>query len=159
MDIITITQARDHCKTDAVDDVMLIVYANAAEKVCAQLANRALFVTQAALTTAIDTVPTTMTAAFTAHTNAMTAAASLDENNRLFAEDKAAAALRSARVAASNIVHGIVADNDIIAAILLTTGHFYRNREEVVVGQAGRPEQVPMAAERIMRWHRRVGTL
>lgn len=159
MNIITIEQAREHCKTDGVDDELLTLYANAAEAACAQLANRALFVDQAALEAAVAEVSTSMSAAFTAHKTAMDAAASLDLDNREWAEGKAHSDLIAARVRASNIVSGIVADGDIIAAILLTTGHFYRNREEVVVGQGGKPEQVPMAAQRIMAWYRRVGTL
>lgn len=156
MNIITIEQAREHCKTDAVDDEMLTIYANAAEAACAQLANRALFVDQAALEAAVAAVSPTMTAAFAAHKTALDAAASLDEFNREWAEDEANQTLMAARVRASHIIAGKVADDDIIAAILLTTGHFYRNREE---NGTTKFDEVPMGAARIMRWHRRVGTL
>lgn len=156
MNIITIEQARAHCKTDAQDDEVLTLCANAAERACANLANRGLFVDQAALDTAINGLSATMSAAFTAHANAMEAAASLPEDDRDLAERIAEQRLRNAQLAAGNAIHGIVADDDIIAAILLTTGHFYRNREEVGTAKF---EQLPMGAERIMRWYRRAGSL
>lgn len=159
MNIITIEQARAHCKTDAVDDDMLTIYANAAEKACANLANRALFVDQAALDAAILAVPAAMSAAFAAHASAVEAAASLPEEERDIAESVAAQKLFAVRMTQSNIIYGIPVDADIIAAILLTTAHFYRNREEVVVGSNAAVNQLPIGAERIMRWYRRVGAL
>ena len=139
---------------------MLTIYANAAEKACANFANRALFVDQAALDAAIQAVPAAMSAAFIAHKSAVEAAASIaDEDERDIAESIAHQKLFAARVAQSNIIYGIAVDEDIIAAILLTTGHFYRNREEVVVGSDSAVNQLPIGAERIMKWYRRVGSL
>lgn len=159
MELITIEQARAHSKTDGVDDEVLTIAANAAERVCAQLANRALFPSAEAMDAAIAAVSDEMAAAFTSHANALDAAASLDEENKTIAVMRADAALQAARNKATNIIHGIIVDDDIIAAILLVTGHFYRNREEVVSGANAKVDSIPLGAERIMRWYRRVGEL
>ena len=159
MKFITIEQAREHCKTDGVDDEMLTIYANAAEKACAQLANRDLFLDQAELDAAIAGVPASMAAAFTAYNDAINAAGSLDADNKAYAEQQASSVLLQARVRANNIINGIPVNDDIIAAILLTTAHFYRNREEVVAGAQANVNQLPMGAERIMGWYRWTGSL
>ena len=86
MQFITIDQARDHCKSDSADDTMLTVYANAAEKAVAKMANRNIYATQGALDAALGGVVASMVAANATYTAALTAAAAIDiEADKLFA--------------------------------------------------------------------------
>lgn len=160
MKLITIAQARDHCKADgADDDAMLTVYADAAEAICARLANRSLFATQAELDAAVAGVAATMATAY-ANYDAAVEVANGQDDTRIQTMQLAQAqwALDKATVDAEAIIHGIVADADVIDAVLLTTGHLYRNRENVATGTGAAAVEVPMTAQNIMANRRWIGT-
>lgn len=53
---------------------------------------------------------------------------------------------------------GVVLDDTISAAILMMVGHFYRNRQEVVVTQ-GNVAQIPAGAKRLLEPYLWVGNL
>lgn len=55
--------------------------------------------------------------------------------------------------------NGIVVDDTIRAAILMVTGHLYRNRQEVVTGQGAAAVHVPMGAQRILQPYLWIGEL
>jgi len=55
--------------------------------------------------------------------------------------------------------HGLVVDDTIRAAILMMLGHFYRNRQEVVVGQSSGATQLPAGARRILEPYLWIGDL
>ena len=62
------------------------------------------------------------------------------------------------RGAALKMVNGSVADGAIKAAILLTFGHLYRNRQDNVVGQLS-AVQLPVGAQRILQPYLWIGDL
>lgn len=158
MDLITIERARAHCRADGFDDEILTVYANAAERACARRANRNVYKDDAARNAALDALPAKMTAAFADYETAMTAAAAIaNEDERKLAEYRAQAALDEAKLDHFNTVNSIVVTDDYIAAVLLTLGHFYRNREEVVAGMGAQAVQLPFGAQAILDLMFKVG--
>lgn len=160
MQLITIEQARDHCKADTDEDDLLTLYVNAAEAACARLANRGLYKDGPALETAQGSIGTKMTDAYLAYDQAVAAAeASDDDRVRGFMLATAQAALDAATLACDNAARGIVVTDDIIGAVLLTTDHFYTNRSNVVTGQGAAAVEVPMSAQNIMWQHRWNGPL
>ena len=166
MKLITLDQARDHCKADGDDDDLIATYANAAEAACARRANRAIFATTAELTTARDAAKAALIAAYTQYdTNSAAAIASDDNRVSGMLTSFAEATLRNATVRADNVFYGIAMDTDedtsadIIAAVLLTLGHFYVNRSGVITGQGAAAVEVPDAANTIMDRYRWVGQL
>jgi hypothetical protein len=164
MQLITIEQARDHVKAEGDDDDQIMVYGTAAESACARLANRALFATNAALVAALADVPQIMQDAYAAYDAAIEAAnASDDDRMRCMLTVQAQAALDKATNKCEGITHGLAVDDpnnqDIIGAVLLTLGHYYRNRESVITGQGAAAVEVPQAAAAIMANHRWIGPL
>lgn len=164
MKIVTIGQVREHVKADDADDAQLTVYANAAEAACERLANRAIFATTAALNAAKAGVPAAMNTAYETYDAAVLAADEQDDD-RVIAMMRAQAqnALNAATLRADWIMNGLALDNpdfkgdDIVVAVLMTTGHYYRNRENVVTGQGAAAVELPGAAADIMSLNRWIG--
>lgn len=92
MRLVTIEEARQHCRVDSDDDQMLTLYGGAAEDAAQEFLNRRVY---------------------------------KDE------DDLAAAVL-----AGTAGCDPIVVNDAIRAAVLLTLGHLYANRENVIVGSA-----------------------
>lgn len=92
MRLVTIEQARQHCRVDSDDDQMLTLYAGAAEDAAQEFLNRRVYEDEDALAAAV-----------------LAGTAGCDP---------------------------IVVNDAIRAAMLLTLGHLYANRENVVVGSA-----------------------
>lgn len=164
MQLITIQQARDHCKADGDDDDMLRLYADAAEAECARLANRALYATTAALNAAVAGVPAKMTAAYAAYDAAIAVAtASDDDRVGCMLAAQAQSALNATTVECEAILHGLALDvpenKNIIAAVLLCLGHYYATRPAVITGQGAAAVEVPRGTADIMQLHRWVGPL
>lgn len=163
MKLITIEQARSQVKADGDDDDQLTVYCDAAEAVCARLANRSLFATTAEMEAAISAIPAKMTAAYAAYDTSLAAAIAMDDN-RLIGMHTALAdeALLRVTNSAEADLHGLSLEalgnlgKDIPLAVLMTVAHFYRNRENVISGQGASAIEVPMSAQYVMynhRWH------
>ncbi len=158
MQFVTIEEVRNHCKADAGDDAMLTIFADGAEAAAVAFLNRNVYLDNGALTTAIAAVD--MTAIHSAYEDAIEAANALDSDlDKQFAIDAAGIALRSAQVAASFVLEGMVITKDIKDAILLMAGHWYRNRESVVAGQSAAAVEVPMSAQWLMGFYRKIGPL
>lgn len=158
MELISIDQARDHVKADGEDDDLLTIYCDGAEAACARLANRNLYADGDALAEAITASVVTMTAAFATFDAAMLVAqAASDPRMKFMLTEDAAAALQQASNEHMRTLQGIVATDDIKAAVLLIVGHWYINREEVVSGQGAAAVQLPMGAQAIMAQHRWLG--
>lgn len=152
--------ARLHCKADPADDTVLQRYLDAAEKICFKRMNRNVYVDQAALDAAVAAVPAQRVAANAAYEAAMTAAGALGtEADILDAETEAANVLRRTKVALSYASDGMVVEPDIVAAILLVTGHLYRNREEVLTGQGANAIVLPEGVERLLAPNRILGLM
>jgi len=90
MRLITIEQARQHCRADSADDAMLELYGGAAEEAAQEFLNRKVF--------------------------------------------PDAASMAAAVLAGTAGCDPIVVTDAIRAAVLLTLGHLYANRENVVTG-------------------------
>lgn len=151
MSIVTIDRARQHCRSDSDDDALLSAYLAAAERRVAVLANRAIFASRLELDAAILTLAPNMLAARIAYDGALLIADALaDKRDRQLGRDVAERALAEAINSATRIINGIVADDAILAAILLCCGHFYRNRDE---------GDFPMAVESLMFPYRYIGNL
>jgi predicted HD phosphohydrolase len=90
MRLVTIEQARQHCRADSDDDQMLTLYGGAAEDAAQDFLNRRVYEDEDALAAAV-----------------LAGAAGCDP---------------------------IVVNDAIRAAVLLTLGHLYANRENVVTG-------------------------
>jgi hypothetical protein len=151
MQLVTLDQARLQCKADEADDALVTIYANAAERRCSQLAQRNIYPDAAALTTARLTISASMLAANAAYSAAIEAADALEgDADKADAIAMAESDLLAAQLSASFIRDGIVVTDDIIAAVLLITAHWYRNREEVMTGQGATAVQIPEGAANIM---------
>jgi hypothetical protein len=109
VDLVSIEQARQHCRADSEDDALLTVYADAAEQAAQDFLNRRVY--------------------------------------------KDADALAEAVLDDSAGIDPIVTNPSITAAVLLITGHLYRNREAVAGETAN---QLPMGAHSLL-WPHRVG--
>lgn len=157
MQLITIEQARAHCKTDADDDDIVILYASSAEAACASAANRNLYVDAAALDAAIIVALADMATAQTAYDAAILAADALtDANAKALACEVAERNLNVAKLNKEATLYGKVAGADIIQAVLLTLGDYYAHREETVMGAMG---ELPTGAAAIMWRNRKVATI
>lgn len=170
MRLITLDQARDHVKADGDDDDLLTTYCNAAEAVCARLANRSLFATTAELAEAQATVGTKMAAAYLAY-DAAIAFADGQDDDRVTAMLRAGAQsqLDAATSQCESIIHGLAVDaaapieggtpgNDaIIGAVLFMVAHMYATRPTVITGQGASAIEVPHSTADIMANYRWIG--
>lgn len=162
MKFVTIDQLRVQCAADlgGADDAQLTVYANAAEQTVQRMANRAIFLDATERNAAITALPASVAAAYTTYDAAIAAAAGAsDPRNVTYQTQLANTALNRALNDAEAIEHSIVIEDDIVEAILLLAGHWWRNREEVETGSGAAAVQVPQAAEHIMERYRYLGPL
>lgn len=160
MEIITIDQARDHCKADSADDNMLTIYGNAAEQAIGRLVNRGVYPTAEARSADITAKSAELVAAFTAYDTAVEAADAVDDDRvREMMLASAEAELSRAKSEAGNAIHGIVANDDLKGAIFLVLGHLWANRETTVVGPSLNAVAVPFGAENLAWPYRRLGLL
>lgn len=134
--LIDLDTAKAHLRVDgADDDAIIAVYIGAAERAASEYIERLIYADQAALTAAWAAVPAELTAATTAYDAAMLAAGALDAGaEQDMAVLGAKEAYTTAKTAARMAYQGIVINDQIRAAILLTIGHLYANREDAVVG-------------------------
>lgn len=169
MKLITLDEARDHCKAEGDDDGLLTTYCNAAEAACARLANRSLFATTAELNAAVASVNSRMAAAYTTYDAAIASAEAADDD-RITAMMKSAAQsqLDAATTRCEADLHGLALDaaadaagmpgNDAIkAAVLLLVAHYYATRPTVITGQGAAAVEVPQGTSDIMALYRWIG--
>ena len=169
MKLITLDEARDHCKADGDDDSLLTVYSNAAEAACARLANRSLFATTDELNAAIATIGTRMAAAYTAYDAAIVNADAQDDD-RVTVMLKAAAQsqLDVTTTLVESDLHGLALDaaadavgmpgkDAIKGAILMLVAHYYFTRPAVITGQGASAIEVPQGTSDIMAMYRWIG--
>ena len=171
MRLITIEQARDHCKADGDDDNLLEIYATAAEAMCARLANRSLFASAAEYEAAMASVSPRMAAAYIAYDAAITAAKAADDARvSVMMAAQAQHALDAATLRCEYDMHGLVVPEAgemggmtgteaIHAAILLLTAHYYMTLPAVITGQGAAAIEVPLATRDIMEHYRWTGPL
>jgi len=139
--LIDLATAKAHLRVDGTDDdAMITLYIGAAERSAAEFIGRNIYVDQSALVAAIAGAPAALTAATVAYDAAILSASALDAGVELDMAILAANEAYSTAKAVARMTHqGIVINDQIKAAMLLTIGHLYANREDVVAG-------VPVAA-------------
>jgi len=136
MSIVPLSEAKAHLRLEPdFPDAQLAGKLAAAEQRAAHFINRAIFASDTDLQTAIAAVPQQLADAGTAFRAALEAAAALpDQDAALLMKDAAWRAYTAAITAARETASGIVATEDIKAAILLTLGHLFNNVSDVEVG-------------------------
>ncbi|MGY4892377.1 UNVERIFIED_CONTAM: phage gp6-like head-tail connector protein [Xanthomonas axonopodis] len=150
MPLVTLEEARAHCRADSEDALQM--YLDAAVDAAERFLNRRIFGTPSELAAAISLVPAELGAAQVRHDDDLAAAELLDGVARCVAERAVENDLRAAVHAAGIVYRGVVATSSINSAVLLITGHLYRNREAVVSEPAS---QLPLGAHELL-WPYRV---
>jgi ABC-type Na+ efflux pump permease subunit len=153
MALISIEEARDHCRTDDVDDAMLTLYSRTAERAAMQFLNRNVYEDGAALAAALAAVPTMASAAELALETAKEAAEALEGDAKAAALRQAERAYADAQETMRATEAGMVIVEDVKVGMLLILGHLYRTRETVTQESAN---AVPMGAHSFL-WPYRVG--
>ncbi|TAA12474.1 phage gp6-like head-tail connector protein [Pseudoxanthomonas winnipegensis] len=154
MPLVTLEEARAHCRADSED--VLQPYLDAALEAAQTFLNRRVFGEPEALAAAIAAVPADLAQAQVDHDAAVVAAGALDGVARAQALAAAERALRYAVHRADATYEGVVTTAAINAAVLLTTGHLFRNREAVITGQQAAATELPQGAQALL-WPYRVG--
>lgn len=149
MTIIDLAVARAHLRLeDDYPDDQIERKLAAAESAAAQFLNRQLFASQGALDTAIAAVAAALVTAGEAYATACTAADAIEDAvARCAAREQACRVYRAAQTVARETYDGIVLNAQIEAAILLTLGHLFENRQDV---QQGSVSQLPIGAEQLL---------
>lgn len=152
--LIDLATAKLQASIDAgTDDALVTVYIGAAERFAVEYMQRNIYADQNALTAAIAAAPGALATATTAYEAAIAAADAMaegvDRNMAVFAADDA---YSKAQKAARLTHQGIIIDDNIRVAMLLTIGHLYQNREETVVGVSVAP--LPMGAKYFLDFYR-----
>jgi hypothetical protein len=154
--MIDLALARQHLKIDEGDtteDALVTQYIDSATSACEGYCNRKFY---ASVTEWRDDYTAAMTALDNARTARDTALEGVtDCGTRSIITDR----YNSQRAACLRRIHGIVVDGTIRAAILMVLGHFYRNRQEVVVAQYSGATQIPAGAKRILEPYLWIGDL
>lgn len=136
MSFVTLAEAKQHLRvTEPDEDALIGIYINAAEQSAVSLLDRGVYADNTALQAAMTAAPAALTAATAAKEAAVTAAEALtDADEKAAALQAAENAYLRALVAYRQVFDGIVVNDQIKAAVLLTVGSLYAQREDVVVG-------------------------
>lgn len=136
MSFVQLAEARLHLRVDCPDeDALIWLYINAAEQAAINALDRGVYADSTELQTAMAAAPAALAAATAAKDSAVAAAEALTDADEKAAALKAAEnAYMRALVAYRQVFDGIVVNDQIKAAVLLTVGHLYAHREDAVVG-------------------------
>jgi hypothetical protein len=134
--LIDLTTAKLHIAADgSTDDALITLYLGAAEQSVSEYARRYIYADKTALDAAITAAPDDLIDAKAAYDDAMLDASVItDDDLKAMAELAAGEAYAVAKHSARMTYQGIVVNTQIKAAILLTLGHLYANREDSVIG-------------------------
>ena len=136
MTFVTLPEAKLHLRVDSIDeDALIVLYINAAEQSAVSLLDRGVYADGTALGVAKAAAPAELAAATATYTAAIAAAQALtDATEQAAATQAAEYAYLRAQVAYRQAMDGVVVNDQIKAAVLLTVGSLYAQREDVVVG-------------------------
>ena len=116
--------------------------------------NRRIYETPEALAEARSAYPAAVRDAATARNAALGEATFIgDRAERTAAIRLADLAYEEAMLEAGACIHGVVVNPSIVTAILLTIGHLYANRSDVIVGAPA--VELPQGAKSFLRHYRR----
>lgn len=149
MSLITLAAAKAHLRLESdYPDAQVQGKLDAAESAAAQFLNRRVYADAGALSAAIGAVPAALVAAGTAYQAALTAADEIEDCiAQRAAKGYAARAYRDAQTVACETYAGIVINPQIEAAMLLTLGHLFENRQDV---QQGTLQELPIGATHLL---------
>ncbi|WP_414609877.1 head-tail connector protein [Stenotrophomonas pavanii] len=156
MPIVSIAQARSHVRVEAdyPEEQLQAAIAGAEDAAQAYL-NRRIYSDTASLDEARAGYPTAAREAAASRDQALASAVFIeDRNERTAAIQMADIAYREAKAEADACIYGVVVNPSIVTAILLTIGHLYANRSDVVVGTQA--VELPQGAKSFLRPYRRV---
>lgn len=145
---------RQHLKLDEgdIEDALLAQYIASAVSACESYCNRVFYADEDARAAGREQAWDFLLAARVARDDALVLAGEDCELQAIIGDQ-----YRNVVADCLRRTHGTLVDDTIRAAILMTVGHFYRNRQNVVVGVTA--VQVPMDAERILQPYVWVGEL
>lgn len=156
MALLTAEECRAHCRViNAGEDHVLLAMLASAEDAAVAYLNRAIYETQEALDADLAALPDAAATAQADYDAAVVAAEA--ETNAVKAESMLEVAyvkLVAAQRSAARAINGIVVNPSILAAVKMTMGHLYENREAVVAGVT--VAEVPHGVHALLRPYRRV---
>lgn len=156
MPIVSLAQARSQVRVEAdyPEDQLQAAIAGAVDAAQAYL-NRRVYENSNELAQARAGYPAAVKAARLARDEALAEAVFIENcEERTAAIRVAVVAYREATAEAEACIHGVVVNPSIVTAILLTIGHLYANRSDVVVGTQA--VELPQGAKSFLRPYRRV---
>jgi len=154
MALLTPEECIVQCSADPADAPLLEKLLASAESAIAGYLNRAFFATAAELVAAQDALPAAAGEAQDAYDAAMAGAGAINNTAaRKMAVDLAEERLKEAKIGFHRVLYGMVATPRIEAAVRLTLGNLYANREEVVIGASA--IRLPQGISELVRADRR----
>ncbi|MDF8360146.1 head-tail connector protein [Achromobacter anxifer] len=154
MSLLTPEECIAHCRAELEDRPLLDSLLAAAESAVAGHLNRAVFASGAELEAAQAALPDAAGVAQDAYETAISGAALLlNAAARDMAISVAIERLAEARTGFARTLHGVVANPRILAAVRLTLGNLYANREQVIVGAS--VSELPQGVPELLRPDRR----
>lgn len=152
--LISLDIAKAHLRIDdSAQDVILALYIGAAEQSAADYLNRRLYADQIALDADVAAAPGALTAATATYTTAIAAAALIvNAVEQAVAIASAGQAYTAAQTLARETKAGMVVNDAIKAAVLLTLGDLFNSREDAVIGVS--VAALPIGARALMQPHR-----
>lgn len=142
MALVDATTAKLHLRVDSTaEDALVAIWLTAAEDGVAQFLNRNVYADQAELDAAVAAAPATLSVAIDAYNAALIGASEEDDDEEAAAATRYAEETYARAVAASDMTRrGMVVNDAVKAAILLTVGHLYEHRGDGA-------EDLPRAAQ------------
>ena len=152
--LLTLTTAKAHLRvTHDSEDALIGLYLLAAEQSAVSHLDRKVYADSAALAAAVAAAPAAFAAAVAAYTAALDAALLLTgADEAVEAARVAVLAYSRAQIEARQIHDGIVINEAITAAVLLTLGTLFAAREDVVIGLS--VAQLPNGASMLLQPYR-----
>ena len=155
MTIMSLDIAKEHLRvTGADEDVTIALYLSAAEQAAVDFLNRGVFADTTALAAAKTAAPTALNAATVVYDEQIAGAGLLSNAvEKRFSTTAALEDYARAQDAALQAVRGMVINDAIKAAVLLTLGHLYENREQEIVARV-QATSLTMGVQQLLMPHR-----